>query len=312
MNTLQREEGGPFDGVHTGFQFLTLIGLFAVFIVLFTAIGQFIAIGITHENIDLNRLSDPKVVLGLKIVQITSALGGFIVPAIICTILISRRPINYMGLNKTGNIGIMLLGGIIMLLAFPLINYLGELNSRLQLPPSMKSIQDLIQAGEDEANKISNAFILHQSAKDLLLNLFMMAFVAAVAEELFFRATLQKMLIKGTGNIHIGIWLTAIIFSAVHAEFFGFVPRMLMGAYLGYLFVWSGSIWVPIFAHFLNNGTVVFISFLEERNLVSKKIEDFGNNSSQFGYVMVSTVIVAILVYVIYKVENKKEVIIIE
>jgi len=312
MNTLQREEGAPFDGVNAGFQFLTLIGLFAVFIFIFTAIGQFIALGITHENVDLNRLSDPRVVLGLKIIQIFSALGGFIVPAIICTVLISRRPINYMGLNKTGNIGVMLLGGVLMLLAFPLINYLGELNSRLQLPPSMKSIQDLIQAGEDEANKISNAFILHQSFKGLLLNLFMMAFVAAVAEELFFRATLQKMLIKGTGNIHIGIWLTAIIFSAVHAEFFGFVPRMLMGAYLGYLFVWSGSIWVSIFAHFLNNGTVVFISFLEERNLVSKKIEDFGNNSSQFGYVMASTVIVAILVYVIYRIENRKEVIIIE
>lgn len=199
-----------------------------------------------------------------------------------------------------------------MLAALPLINYLGELNSRLQLPQSMKAIQDLIQASEDEANKVTNAFIEHQTVKGLILNLFMMAFVAAVGEELFFRATLQKMLIKGTGNIHAGVWIAAAIFSFVHFEFFGFVPRMLMGVYLGYLFVWSKSIWVPIFAHFLNNATVVFISFLEERHLVPQKIEEIGNDQSQLGYVIGSIILVTVLLFVIYKKEHKKTAIVLE
>ena len=145
-----------------------------------------------------------------------------------------------------------------------------------------------------------------QSIAGLVLNLFMIGFLAAFAEELFFRGVFQKIILKGTGNIHIAVWVTGIVFSAVHMEFFGFLPRMLMGVYLGYLFVWSKSIWVPIFAHFVNNATVVILTFLEERNIMTSKVEDLGTQSSEMSYVLVSVLLVAILMFVIYKTEHRK------
>jgi len=184
---------------------------------------------------------------------------------------------------------------------------MGELNSHLKLPDSMQDIQNWMKAKEDEAGTLTNAFMEHQSLKGLLLNLFMIGFLAAVAEELFFRATLQQLVIKATGNIHAGVWLTGILFSAIHLEFFGFFPRMLMGVYLGYLFVWSKSIWVPIFAHFINNATVVFLMYLEERNLLPKKFDEIGTSNAQIGYVIISTVVVGVLMMLIYRIEHKKK-----
>ncbi|HXP50165.1 MAG TPA: CPBP family intramembrane glutamic endopeptidase, partial [Bacteroidia bacterium] len=248
------------------------------------------------------------VVLGLKIMQIVSAFGGFIVPAAVFSLLVSSNRLEYLHANKLGKISTLILGGLLMWCAFPLINYMGELNSRLQLPASMHDIQTWMKAKEDEAGALTNAFMDHQTIKGLLLNLFMVGFLAAVAEELFFRATLQQLIIKATGNIHVGVWVTGILFSAIHFEFFGFFPRMLMGVYLGYLFVWSKSVWVPIFAHFVNNATVVFLMYLEDKNMLPKKVDELGTNSSQIGYVIVSMVIVAVLMLVIYRIESKGKV----
>jgi membrane protease YdiL (CAAX protease family) len=88
----------------------------------------------------------------------------------------------------------------------------------------------------------------------LLLNVLMLAIIPALGEELVFRASLQKILGRWTGNYHLAIWLSAIIFSGIHFQFYGFFPRMFLGALFGYLLVWSGSIWLPILAHFLNNA----------------------------------------------------------
>lgn len=212
---------------------------------------------------------------------------------------------DYLHLNKVGNWGVLLLGGLLMWCAFPLINYLGELNSHMQLPASMQDIQNWMKSKEDEAGALTDAFMAHQSFKGLMLNLFMVGFLAAVAEELFFRATLQQLVIKATGNIHAGVWITGILFSAIHFEFFGFIPRMLMGVYLGYLFVWSGSIWVPIFAHFVNNATVVFLMYLEQRNMLPDKFDQLGTDNSQIVYTIISAVIVTVLLVIIRNVSKK-------
>lgn len=84
-----------------------------------------------------------------------------------------------------------------------------------------------------------------------------MALCPAITEEFFFRGALQRLIGKWNPNPHFVIWSAAILFSAFHLQFYGFIPRMLLGAYLGYLLLWTRSIWIPVFAHFINNATAV-------------------------------------------------------
>jgi hypothetical protein len=79
--------------------------------------------------------------------------------------------------------------------------------------------------------------------------------------------------LKGTKNIHVAIWISAFFFSAIHVQFFGFVPRMLLGALFGYLYYWSGNLWVPMFAHFVNNGFAVCMIYLYQKKIVDTNLD---------------------------------------
>jgi membrane protease YdiL (CAAX protease family) len=97
----------------------------------------------------------------------------------------------------------------------------------------------------------------------MILNLFIIAILPAVGEEFFFRGVLQKILIKLFKSGHVGIWVTAFIFSAIHFQFFGFVPRFILGLIFGYLFFWSGTLWLPVISHFINNAVPVIMAYIQ-------------------------------------------------
>ena len=253
-----------------------------------------------------NAFSNPEVIQVLKFLQIISSVIIFILPVAVLAFLVSRRRMEYLQINRIGKISILLLGGIVMFVAAPLINYLQEINSYLQLPQWMHGIEEWMKASEAQDDALTAAFLNHQTFYDLILNLIMIALVAAVAEELFFRGVLQKILIKMTKNVHVGIWLTGAIFSAIHLQFYGFLPRMLMGVYLGYLLVWSGSLWVTIFAHFINNGTAVIFSYLEERKTITDSVEKVGTQAGDYWYIITSTLLVTLLLIAIYKLSGRK------
>nr|WP_256471379.1 CPBP family intramembrane glutamic endopeptidase [Solitalea agri] len=107
----------------------------------------------------------------------------------------------------------------------------------------------------------------------LWLNLFMMAVLPAIGEELLFRGVAQRLFIDTFKNANAGIWVAAIVFSALHFQFYGFLPRMLLGVLFGYLFYWSGNIWLAVFAHFVNNATVVVFSYLFQHKIIEFNID---------------------------------------
>ena len=109
----------------------------------------------------------------------------------------------------------------------------------------------------------------------LLFCLLVVGLMAGLSEEMLFRGAMQRTMQDSRLGAHTAIWVTAIVFSAFHMQFFGFLPRMLLGAWLGYLFVWTRSLWVPIIAHTLNNSTVVVMSYLAGKGVVP---EGFGDN----------------------------------
>lgn len=306
---MENETPAPFERSSSGAQLLIFLGLTGMSIFLLFVVMMLLQMTGKVNLLLLqspNAFSNPEVIQVLKFLQIISSVIIFILPVAVLAFLVSRRRMEYLQINRIGKISILLLGGIVMFVAAPLINYLQEINSYLQLPQWMHGIEEWMKASEAQDDALTVAFLNHQTFYDLILNLIMIALVAAVAEELFFRGVLQKILIKMTKNVHVGIWLTGAIFSAIHLQFYGFLPRMLMGVYLGYLLVWSGSLWVTIFAHFINNGTAVIFSYLEERKTITDSVEKVGTQAGDYWYIITSTLLVTLLLIAIYKLSGRK------
>ena len=302
----------PLEGSSPASKFLILMGLFLVCFVVFQLLGILVAMPFAHISglYELGKLSDytnPGTIMGLKMAQIVSAIGAFIVPSFLFAMLVSKKKLSYLGLNVSPTIIALLLAGSIMIIATPFINWMAEINSHLTLPASLSSVENWIKDSEAKATVITNAFLADKSIGGLFLNLFIMAALAAFSEEIFFRGVLQKTIINWTKNVHWGVWISGIVFSTLHFEFYGFLPRMMMGVFLGYIYVWSKSLWVPMFAHFINNGMDVLLSFFEQRNVLPKNIDQAGSAVSDWWQVVASVLLIALLLFVFYKWVKKEE-----
>jgi membrane protease YdiL (CAAX protease family) len=111
------------------------------------------------------------------------------------------------------------------------------------------------------ASELTGFLIKSSGMRDLTINIFILAVIPSIAEEMIFRGILQQILCRVFKSGHIGIWLTAILFSAIHLQFFGFLPRLILGLSFGYLFFWSRNLWLPVIAHFINNFIPVMMTF---------------------------------------------------
>ncbi len=195
----------------------------------------------------------------IKILQITIHLFLFILtPFIFLGIINHQRPLNYLMLNRVPGFRNLFLGIVLMLSSFPLVFFVYWLNSLLPMPASFVEM-------ESQAMQTVKYFVRADSPEVLMFNIFSIAMIPAIGEELLFRGVLQRIFGKISDNPHIAIWVTALVFSAFHMQFAGFFSRLLLGAVLGYLLYWSASLWVPIIAHFLYNGVQVVGAYLRQQ-----------------------------------------------
>ncbi len=200
----------------------------------------------------------------LKWFQFLQTAGTFLLPPVLCAWIWSEhhQPFTWLKMDKKVPWMHILLAIGIMICAIPAINLLADLNGQIKLPKSLDFIEHFMRQQEDTAAALTERFLQADNIGMLLINLGLMALLPALAEELTFRGTLQQIF----GNRHVAIWVTAFIFSAIHMQFYGFIPRMLMGAMFGYLFVWTGNLWVPIIMHFVNNGIAVIAFYIMGNN----------------------------------------------
>jgi len=147
----------------------------------------------------------------------------------------------------------------------PLLELTITWNKNLHLPAALEALETWAQNMEQSLAQLTTFLIAFSSFPQFLLGLLVIAVLPAIGEELLFRGTLQPMLQRATGSPHRAIWLTAIIFSAIHMQFYGFVPRVLLGALFGYLYYWSGNISVPMLAHFVNNGITIVLAYVSQQ-----------------------------------------------
>lgn len=193
---------------------------------------------------------------------------AFILPAVVAMALFYLRPLHVMGLDRMPSLKALAVVVVFYLVSLPAMNWLVDFNGSMVLPSWMRQAEDM---AADATKQILDINTIPQ----LLFCLFVVGLMAGLSEEMLFRGAMQRTMQDSRLGAHTAIWVTAIVFSAIHMQFFGFLPRMLLGAWLGYLFVWTRSLWVPIIAHTLNNSTVVVMSYLAGKGVVP---EGFGDN----------------------------------
>ena len=211
-------------------------------------------------------------VTALKWIQLSQTIALFLVPSSLVAYLVSKSPIKWLKLDTRPEVKSALWAVGIMLVALPAINLLAHLNQQMVLPTWLSGVEEWMKSKEAEAEWLTKQFMSATTIGGLLVNLFLMAVLPAVSEEITFRGVLQQLfqgskvsMIQASKVPHLAIWCTAIIFSAIHMQFYGFIPRMLLGALFGYMFVWTGSLWVPMLMHFVNNGMAVLLYYIANR-----------------------------------------------
>lgn len=158
---------------------------------------------------------------------------------------------------------------ITVLVSMPAMEYLINWNQHIQLPEGYEALEKAMQSSEKSMEEMTKFLLNFRSDMDFTLAVAVIAGMAALGEEIFFRGVLQSIFVRYLGNKHVAIWLAAAIFSFIHFQFYGFFPRLFLGAFFGYLYVWFQSIWVPIAAHFFNNAWTLLMHYLYQQKNIS-------------------------------------------
>jgi membrane protease YdiL (CAAX protease family) len=206
---------------------------------------------ILGKDIDL---AAPENVATMKWVQAASSLIFFFLPAFLYAMFsFTGNYFYFLGFKPAEKKSMYVLGVGCMLLAFPLVFWLGEINQLIPMPASMIEM-------EKQAARQMEAFLKIHGPADIIINVIVIALLPAICEEMFFRGAMQRVIIQLTRNPWVGIVVTAALFSALHFQFQGFLPRMFLGVVLGALYWFSGSLWTSIVAHFITNAVQVLVA----------------------------------------------------
>ncbi len=252
---------------------ILLYAFLAVFF--FTLIGSSISLGlsglwgISIESV-LDTISEENTFEKRNIIRLAAFLNQlftFLIPAIVVAILIKNKKwASFLGFRPVISGRMLMLGILLIFVAFPFAQYTYWLNKQIPLPEWMIAL-------EESSNDVIQQILLTDRPLELLMNLFLIAVVPAFGEELLFRGVLQRQLERQFRNPILAIWVAAILFSAVHMQFQGFLPRVLLGAILGYLLYWTNNLWVPIAAHFFNNAFQVVAQYFMTEEMRASAME---------------------------------------
>ena len=200
---------------------------------------------------------------------------AFIVPAVVAMAIFYRRPLHTMRLDSAPTWKALFIVVLFYIISLPAMNWLVSLNESMSLPSWMSGIEQMMRNLEDSAAETTKQLLDINTVGELLACTFVVGVMAGLSEEMLFRGAMLRTMQDSRLGTHAVVLIVAILFSAFHMQFYGFIPRMLLGVWLGYLFVWTRSLWVPIIAHTLNNSTVVLFSYLTTKGIIP---EGYGDN----------------------------------
>ena len=224
----------------------------------------------TKEVFDPN---NKKLIDAMKVMQFFNALGTFVLPAFLFFHFRGVKPFEYLKLKNKLTAKELALMMLLALVMIPVANFLGYLNEGVYLPEFL----DFLKAIEEQTMRVTEQFLVMNSYVDLLLMILLIGVVAAVGEELLFRGLIQNLFLEWWGSKHVAVWLTALLFSVIHLQYQAVLPRFVLGALIGYVYVNSGNLRSSIYLHFFYNTTLLIVAFLIQHDGIDASWEYVGS-----------------------------------
>lgn len=241
----------------------------------------------------------------MRIAAVMQSLFQLIVPAIATAMIVTRRPATFLAIDRRIDLRLLLLAAAALITATPMMNRIIALNEAVTLPDSLAWLEQSLKQMEEQAAATIAVMQGGTSVGDLVMNILIIGVLAGLGEELFFRGTFLRLMTTGRINPHIAVWTVAVVFSAVHLQFYGFVPRTLLGAYFGYLVVWTRCLWIPVIIHALNN--IIYVS--SEWAAARQGLDESAINGYDGNFLVnaASVIITAALLVIIYRLSDKSD-----
>jgi membrane protease YdiL (CAAX protease family) len=182
----------------------------------------------------------------------------------------------------------------------PVVSYIAHLNQMIKFPDSLRTIENWLKLNEEATETLFKSWTANMTCQNLFINILVLALIPGVCEEFLFRGTIQPFLNKVFKNIHVAILVSAFLFSIIHFQFNGFIPRFLLGIYLGYLVLWSGSLWTSVAAHFLHNACSLLLDFGLKKNGINMDNYTPNDIPGFYGLLIVSIIFLGTGIWILW------------
>ena len=280
-------------------QWLVWIGIFSICFFFAQLISSVIIISY-YGSVDIKHIaSQPDNLNALRYSQMLATIFSFFLPAIIFSRLKDKKFGRYEHVDKGFPFSYIVIISLMLVAIYPLIDFTFYINKWMPWSNWYASFQD-------DYKDIVKGLLQNDHIFIFVLNFITVALLPAICEEWIFRGTLQRLLSEKM-NIHIAVFLASFFFSFIHFEFSGFLPRIVLGVFLGYLYYYSGSLWANIFAHAANNGAQVIFMYLNYKGIYKINIDQ--PELPKTWELIVYTAIFALLWYWFYRLTQKKKVV---
>lgn len=283
----------------------SLSGLFQVmFLLSIYFFSIVIAVSVIHAVIGDQDLTS---VYNIRVSHAIQGTFLFLIPATLYAVLFADTRGEFLVKSQ---INIKTLGLAILLIFCiqTFVETVNHYNNLITLPESMADLEQFFKETKESSEKTLKLLFEDKSISSLLINILIIAVIPGIVEELYFRGCLQRSLNLASSNIHVAIWITAIIFSLLHFQLAGLFPRIILGAVLGYIYAWTRNIWVPIIVHIIHNATIVFVTQMLSDNDLYKSISISDYSLSNAGIAaFISLTLSATVFFFLYKNRAKED-----
>lgn len=287
-------------GPGTQLMMLILIAFFTLFLMQITAflvIRPIWNVNIFENIEEISKLDSIQSINITKTIQVFYHIGMFLLPALIFRKFFGNPDRDFFVHRKQQEWGVWFTAIFFFIIAYPLVNLIHLAN--LQIP-----VSDALVAEDAASAELLMKLLGGEGATILLVNIFVYAVIPAIGEEFLFRGVIMRQIALSTKNIHLAVWVSAAFFSFIHGEITVFIPRFLMGVVLGYMFVWSGNIWLGVMAHLFNNVLAVLIINSILNGNLDPEFEMLGTHSEDIAYLIPSILLVVLGIFFLYKKRN--------
>lgn len=208
----------------------------------------------------------------MKAMQFFNAIGTFFLPPVLFLHFRGKSFRDYLQINEKLQLNKLLIVTLVALLIIPLANFMGALNELIPLPEFL----NFLKQAEEQTMRITEQFLVMPHLSDLFLMLLLMGLVAGIGEELLFRGIIQNLFKNWSGSTHLAVWLTALLFSVIHLQYHAVLPRFVLGALIGYVYVYSGNLKYSMLLHLVYNSVLVIMTYLIQHGVLSASWEFIG------------------------------------